>query len=56
MAVGRAQGWELRAGDGRLLGRGAGTALADRTVPSRLTSQRGIYHQEWVASASRSPG
>lgn len=50
VVAGDAKGWELRGPDGTLLGRGAGTAAATRTVPARLTSQRTLYHQERVAS------
>lgn len=50
IVAGDVHGWQLRAADGTLLGRGAGSPLTSRSVPSRLTGQRAIYHQESVAS------
>jgi hypothetical protein len=48
--AGDAHAWQLRATDGTVLARGAGTPLTSRTVPARLTNQRTLYHQESVAS------
>lgn len=48
--AGDARAWELRSRGGELLGRGAGLPAPSRVVPSRLTAQRSLYHQERVAS------